>query len=271
MFGIDDALLGAGLSAGANILGGMMGQQGQQATNANQMAMFQQQMNFNNQQEKIARDDRWAFAGSAYQRAAGDLQAAGLNRILALGSPASSAPGGGTSAPGAPQLGNPGAHLGAGVASAGQAASIAAQIKQTQAMTGKDTSQTDLNKASEKLVEKQGARTDQETSTSKSAENLNNATTLNKVFEGALMRANANSANAVARLNTRVAEDTERFGDSNISKAIGGVLRIINTGKGAIPSSAVDAVRNHVSPGNERRPGVPGSPVYGPTTKWNTP
>lgn len=254
MFGIDDALLGAGLSAGANLLGGLFGSSGAQASNAQQIAASQQQAQFNAHQADIARQDQWAqndmqrkfmyeFSGSAYQRAAGDLEKAGLNRILALGSPASSAPGGIGSSPagsgsGPGALQNPGAHLAQGISSAGQAGALYAQINQTKAMTDKDNAQTSLNKATEKLTEKQGEKTDQDTATSKSAENLNNAAIVNKAWEGALMRANANSADALARVNNRIADDTAAYGDSPWSKAVGGFMRMFNTGKHLLPNSA---------------------------------
>ena len=63
-------------------MGGLISSKGTKAANAKQIALAREQMDF---QERMS--------STAYQRAADDLEKAGLNRILAIGSPASS-PGG---------------------------------------------------------------------------------------------------------------------------------------------------------------------------------
>lgn len=74
-----------GLASGAlQLLGGVLGSRGQERANEQNIAFAREQMKF---QERMS--------SSAYQRAASDMSKAGLNRILALGSPAST-PGGAT-------------------------------------------------------------------------------------------------------------------------------------------------------------------------------
>lgn len=103
------AVASAGLGALApfvgpavSLLGGVLGRSGQRDANRRNLQIAREQMAF---QERMS--------STAYQRAAADAEKAGLNRILALGSPASTPSGA------AAVMGN---EEGAGVTSAQQAA-----------------------------------------------------------------------------------------------------------------------------------------------------
>lgn len=223
-------LISGAMQAGTGVFGGLLGSAGQSATNANQMAMQMQAEQFNAEQASIQRQWQTDMSNTAYRRAMGDMKAAGLNPILAANLGGASTPGGATaSISGMSSLGNPGAAMQAGLTSAGQAMATAANTKAAMTQADKDKEAAKLNQEQQDLTRKQVDKTIQETRTSKSAEGLNDAAAIAKVGEAAANYANANSANALARVNTRVAEDTERYGDSPISKAVGGVLRMLNT------------------------------------------
>jgi len=70
------------ISIGASLIGGIMGRRGQRNANRQNLQIIREQMAF---QERMS--------NTAYSRSARDMENAGLNRILALGGPASS-PGG---------------------------------------------------------------------------------------------------------------------------------------------------------------------------------
>lgn len=257
---ISIAMLGStALSAGSGLLGGMIGQQGAASTNAQQMA-------FASQQAQENRDFQERMSNTAYQRAMADMRAAGLNPILAANLGGATTPGGATGQIGG--LANPGSLMGAGVASAGQAVGQGAQVKAALTQADKDASATKVNDATVSNVDAQTEKAKQDTATSKSAEELNTATknrtdaeTANKVIEAGRILADTNSANATARVNTRIAEDTERFGDSQWSKAIGGVLRILNTTRSSLPSSAFDIKSSSPATSSPFAPAGGGNPV----------
>jgi len=276
-------IIAAGVSAGGGLLGGMLGAQGQAATNAQQFAqsemMFNQQQTANQHFLDQQQGYNTLMANTAYQRSMQDMYAAGLNPILAAGGNVTSVGSGGSasvSPVGSGPLGNPGSAIQAGITSASQAAQQAIQSRAIMKQGDQADSQTELNKATERVADKTVEKTVQDTATSKSSEKLNDAAALTKVTEGALNAANAASAYANARVNTRIAEDTEAWGDSPISKAIGGALRILGTVRGTSPHSAADVVKGAVpiGAGGFAGPGVTsgvlgGKPPGDPDSVYN--
>ena len=138
------SLLGGGISALGSLIGGGVSAKGQREANASN--------------ERIAKENR-AFqermSSTAVQRSAKDFSAAGLNRILAMGSPASS-PGGSTAI-----MQNPRAAMGEGIQSATATAANMAQqiatIKKIEADTAFTESKTDVIAPAAELGESAGA------------------------------------------------------------------------------------------------------------------
>jgi len=97
-----------------SVIGGLFGRSGQKSANEMNAQLAREQMQF---QERMS--------STAYQRAAKDLDAAGLNRILALGSPASS-PSGAKA-----EFGNENALLSEGIGKGVSNAMAAVQLKQS--------------------------------------------------------------------------------------------------------------------------------------------
>lgn len=153
-------IIGGLISAAGSIGGGLLGKSGSESSAKMSIQAAREQMAF---QERMS--------NTAYQRASKDLQAAGLNRVLALGSPASS-PGG--AMPSIPDLGS---HIAQGVTNAGEAGMKAMQAKMMNA-------QIQQAQSSAKQMDTQAAK--------------NQAETANAVLNSALIQENTRRAAAEA-------------------------------------------------------------------------
>ena len=121
---------GAGLvGAAGDIIGGLIQDKGTRAANAQSLEIAREQMAF---QERMS--------NTAYSRAAVDLENAGLNRILALGSPATT-PSGASAV-----MQNESAGLGGGIQGASHSA---AALRERRAMLKQIRQQTDVLAATE--------------------------------------------------------------------------------------------------------------------------
>lgn len=220
-------IIAAGIQAGGSLLGGMMGASGQAGTNAQQMAMFQQQMDFNRQEAQTNRDWQSEMSNTAYQRSMADMRAAGLNPILAAGNGGASTPGGGQGNIGSPPtLGNPGSMMGAGLSSAAGAAGRAIELKAVQEQTKVSETTASLNteaerlkKAEEALTQELNTKAKQDTATSAAQQHGINTTaantaadTVNKGIQSMILSHDAITAFEKSRLAKAEADQAVKHG-----------------------------------------------------------
>lgn len=278
VFGLDDlAIMGiaaSAASAGGNLLGGLLGQSGQNAANA-----MQAQFNANQSFQQMMFQER--MRNTAYQVAMYDMKQAGLNPILAAGTGGAAVPSGSAASI---SPGNAGEFLGRGVSNAAQfgqrfadfqatmtqAAKDASTVPVNQTMTRLQDAQTGVAKATEAAKYQEAATSAAQAGYYVSQTGLADQNKANAAITNAILASDAMTAKSRAAITQAEQENKEKWGTGWLGSIIGDTMRSGRT----IAGGVADVIKEQTRPGapqpspSPQRPGtfdiqpnVPGFPL----------
>lgn len=217
-FGIDDAAIIAAIQGGSSLIGGLMGQSGQAATNA-----------ASSREAETNRQWMEHMSNTAYVRAMEDMRHAGLNPILAGSLGGASTPSGVM-----PNFGNPGASMQQAMEGIGHSAASVFEHRAKIEQAAKDTTQQQLNKASENLQHQLASKAEADTITSGfQAQNYQaqtrnlDANTLNADVTNATLKHGVNTARSEAEIRAIEAEYARKWGPGSWGQQGGTLERIL--------------------------------------------